>query len=113
MNNVLIFTLIVLGSILGSLGNLLVKKGTQQYPLWQLWRSSRMWWGILFFIVSTLLYLVILPKVELSFVYPLSSMTYIWTTFLSLKFLGERMNVWKWIGLMGIIVGIILIGIGA
>ena len=113
MNSVLIFTLIVLGSIIGSFGNLLVKKGTQQYALWQLWRSSWMWWGILFFVISTLLYLVILPKVELSFVYPLSSMTYIWTTFLSLKFLGEKMNVWKWIGLMGIIVGIILIGVGA
>ena len=113
MNSILIFILVVLGSLIGSFGNVFIKKGTTHHPLLQLWRSSQVWWGMVFFIVSTILYLVILPQVDLSFVYPLSSMTYIWTTFLSLKFLGERMNLWKWIGLSGIIVGIILIGIGA
>lgn len=113
MINILILLLVVLGSLLGSIGNIFIKKGTQNHALLQLWKSPKIWWGLIFFVFSTALYLVILPFVELSFVYPLSSMTYIWTTFLSLKFLGEKMNLWKWLGLAGIILGIILIGVGS
>ena len=112
MINLWILGLIVLGSFIGSLGNVFIKKGTSSHALFHLWRSPNIWWGMLLFIISTILYLVILPFVELSFVYPLSSLTYIWTTFLSLKFLGETMNKWKWMGLAGIIIGIILIGMG-
>ena len=49
---------------------------------------------------------------ELTVLVPLASLNYIWASLLAIKFLGEKMNTWKWVGVIGIMLGIILIGLG-
>ena len=43
---------------------------------------------------------------------PLASLNYIWTAILAQYYLNEKMNVWKWAGILAIFVGLAFIGIG-
>ncbi|HIH11639.1 TPA: EamA family transporter [Candidatus Woesearchaeota archaeon] len=107
------FIVVILGTIVGSIGTLLIKKGTQRFSFSRLWKSPEMWGGAALYIVSTLFYVIALRQEELSVVYPIVSFTYIWTTLLSVKFLGEKMNKFKWIALVGIILGVTMVGLGS
>lgn len=48
---------------------------------------------------------------ELTVLVPLASLNYIWASILAVRFLGEKMNGWKWAGIFTIMVGITLIGL--
>ena len=50
---------------------------------------------------------------EVSVLYPIIATSYIWVSFLSIFFLNESMNNFKWLGVTSIIAGIILIGYGS
>ena len=69
--------------------------------------------GILLYIVGGALLIISFRGGEVSVLYPLIATSYIWVSFLSMKFLGEIMNAYKWIGIIGIIMGIVLIGYGS
>lgn len=113
MISLFIFSLMLVGSLLGAVGTTLIKKGTGQHSFFQIFRTPFFWWGFFLIVLSTLLYFVALRQEELSVLYPLASLTYVWTTFLSVKYLGEHMNSWKWLGLSGIVLGVVFVGIGS
>ena len=50
---------------------------------------------------------------EVSVLYPIIATSYVWVSLLSMKFLDEKINIFKWIGISIIIAGIILIGYGS
>jgi uncharacterized membrane protein len=105
--------LVLTGSIIGAFGTLLVKKSVDKHSFIAALRSTLMWAGIVLYGLSTLFYIFALRKEELSVIYPLVSTTYIWTTLFSIKFLKEKMNDYKWIGLGAIILGVVLVGMGS
>jgi drug/metabolite transporter (DMT)-like permease len=49
---------------------------------------------------------------ELSVLYPLIALSYVWVAILSKIFLGDMMNPFKWAGIIFIMAGVSLIGIG-
>ncbi|MCK4670862.1 MAG: hypothetical protein KAT43_06675 [Nanoarchaeota archaeon] len=49
---------------------------------------------------------------ELSVLYPVFAVNYIWVALLAAKIFGDAFNTWKIIGILGIVLGITLIGIG-
>ena len=112
MVNVTSIILVLFGTFLGAVGALLIKKGNDQFAFTPFIRSNYFWVGVPFYVVSTICYIFALRMEQLSIIYPLVSTTYIWTTIFSVRYLGEEMNKWKYIGLAGIVVGIVLIGIG-
>lgn len=113
MIGIFIFFLIIVGVLSGSLAVILLKKAASKYPLRQLFFRRIFWEGVILFGISLLLYVVILQREELSVVYPLSSISYLITTMLSVKYLGEKMTIWKWIALAGVMMGVTLIAIGS
>ena len=50
---------------------------------------------------------------EVSVLYPIVATSYIWVSFLSIYFLNEAMNLFKWLGVSIIFFGIVLIGYGS
>ena len=50
---------------------------------------------------------------DVSVLYPIVATSYIWVSFLSIYFLNEAMNFFKWLGIFTIILGIALIGYGS
>ncbi len=69
--------------------------------------------GILLYVVGGALIIIAFRGGEVSVLYPIIAMSYIWVSLLSVKFLGEIMNEFKWAGIAAIITGIFLIGYGS
>ena len=113
MIGLLILFLIIVGVLSGSMAILLLKKAAVKYPLRQLFFRRIFWEGVVLFGFSLLLYVIILQREDISVVYPLSSISYLITTLLSVKYLGEKMNVWKGLALIGVMLGVTLIAIGS
>lgn len=113
MNKILITTIVLFGGILGSLGSLLIKLGVDRFHLKDIWKHKVFYIGGFFYALSSILYLFALSKGDVTFVYPLVSTTYIWTLLFSVHLLSEKMNKWKWIGIIGIILGVVLVGLGS
>ena len=69
--------------------------------------------GLLLYAVGGALMILSFRGGEVSVLYPIIATSYIWVSFLSMFFLGEIMNTFKWIGVITIIGGIALIGYGS
>jgi drug/metabolite transporter (DMT)-like permease len=59
---------------------------------------------------STVLFVLALRKGELSLLYPVFTLTYVWVTVLSVKILHESMNNFKLAGLVMIMAGVAVLG---
>jgi uncharacterized membrane protein len=122
VNTFLIGVLIVgLATIVSALGPIFMKRGAERFslnPRKFLKDSSVLFknWGVilgcLFFGTSAVIFVVALRYGELSVLYPITSLSYIWACLLSIKFLNERMNAPKWAGIFAILIGVALIGLG-
>ena len=98
-------------TIVGAFGALFFKKGSADFSmnvLHQL-KNTNLIIGVLLYAVPTPIYLWALKNADLSLLYPINSLTYIWVSLLSMKFLGERMNKYKWTGTGLIILGVIML----
>lgn len=113
MVSAFVLLIIGFGSLIGASGNLVIKKAVDGAEFRKLIFSGKLWGGMVLYALSVLCYLLALSREELSVVYPLVSLTYVWTIILSVKYLNERMNGWKYFSLIGIILGIVLIGMGS
>ena len=69
--------------------------------------------GLLLYVVGGALLIISFRGGEVSVLYPIFATSYIWVSFLSVKFLGEIMNILKWIGVVSIIIGIVSISYGS
>ncbi len=69
--------------------------------------------GFLLYIIGGTLIILSFRGGEVSVLYPIIATSYIWVSLLSIRFLGEVMNLFKWAGISSIILGIILIGYGS
>lgn len=105
--------LIMLSTILGGFGALFIKLGASRFsihPL-KLLTNYRFLAGAALYTVSMPIYVLGLRSLPVSVAYPLTSMTYIWVTLLSAKYLNEQVDAWRWTGIACIIAGIILLNI--
>lgn len=107
--------LIISASLLGAFGPILLKKASAKSlsKLSSLATNYHLLGGVALYAVGTLLFIPALKGGELSVLYPFVSLSYIWVSLLSVKFLGEKMNKYKWLGIALIIIGVSFIGIGS
>ena len=69
--------------------------------------------GILLYAVGGTILILSFRGGEVSVLYPIIATSYIWVSFLSIYFLNENMNFFKWLGIFIIMAGIVLIGYGS
>ena len=107
--------LVVLATLIGSFGPILLKKASAKKlsKISSLIRNYHLFGGISLYGVGTILFIPALKGGDLSVLYPFVALAYIWVSLLSIKFLGEKMNTMKWLGIALIIVGVSFIGIGS
>ncbi|WP_167893956.1 EamA family transporter [Thermococcus sp. M36] len=67
--------------------------------------------GAVLYALSFFLWLLALSKFQLSFMYPMLSLAYIVTTLLAFVWLHEPVRLSRWIGVVLIIIGAILVGL--
>ena len=102
---------VVIGSIVGSFGALFLKKGSDNFELSikSLMHNKTLITGVFLYGLGFLLFIPMLKYADLSILYPLSALTYIWVCFLSKRYLGEVINKPKWIGVLIILLGVVFI----
>ena len=107
--------LVLLAATLGSFGPILLKKASKDltFNIKTIISNKYLLGGLVFYGIGTALFIPALKGGELSVLYPLVASTYIWVSLLSIKFLGEKMNAFKWAGVALIIIGVTLVGLGA
>jgi len=106
--------LVILGTLSGAFGPLLLKKGADlaKHDFFK-GVFFRIVPGGFFYVVGTSFFIIALKGGDLSVLYPFVSTSYIFVSLLSMKYLGEKMTKYKWIGIGSIIIGITFIGFGA
>ena len=114
-------------TILGAAAQMLIKQGTnmmpplmdptggsaaQQAPMiaWKILTNLPLFGGLACYGISTILLVLALRYGELSVLYPIIALTYVWVAILSVGFLGESINVFKFMGLVFIVLGVAVLG---
>lgn len=107
--------LVVMATFIGAFGPILLKKASAKKlsSIRELAKNYYLFGGVSLYGMGTLLFIPALKGGDLSVLYPFVALTYIWVSFLSVKFLGEKMNKLKWFGIASIIIGVSLIGLGS
>lgn len=112
MNNYIIaIALTVFSTIIGSFGTLLLKKGSVKVTknLSSFFYNKLLIFGALLYVGAVVFYIIGLKWVNVTVLYPITSTAYIWITLLSIKFLKEKINTYKWLGIAFIIFGVVMI----
>lgn len=104
MNNYLF--LIILGfTLLGSYGSYCFKKAASKESIIKILLEPILYMGAILYLISLLLNIYILEYLPYNVVFPLTSLTYVWTLIIARVVLKESITKKK-------IIGIILLGLG-
>ena len=107
--------LVVLATLVGAFGPILLKKASAKKlsTIKSLSTNYHLFGGVALYAIGTLLFIPSLKGGDLSVLYPFVALAYVWVSLLSVKFLGEKMNRLKWLGIALIIIGVSFIGFGS
>ena len=99
-------------TILGSAAQLLIKAGMSHFsPHWlALLTNLPLIAGYTLYGINTLMMVLALRNGEMSMLYPIIALTYVWTTLLSYTLLHEPSNVFKNLGIATIVLGVAVMG---
>ena len=68
--------------------------------------------GLFIYGVAAMMLIIALKYGELSVLYPIISLSFVWVNLLSMRFLAEPLTALKWTGIIFIIAGVSFIGFG-
>lgn len=119
MNTFFLFTL---GIIMGSVGGILTKLGANTMGAIEISGLSSLMdfavkiitnWkivlGLALYFLSAVVWTYLLTKLELSYVQPILALTYVVTPILAMIFIGEKVPIARWIGIIIIIFGVYIV----
>jgi len=106
--------LVFAASVVGSFGAVFLKLGAARLDGSVLsFLNSRLAVGVALFLGSSVFYAAGIKGGQLSVLYPMVSLGYIWTLLWSRLFFGEAMTREKFMGLGLILAGVFLVGLGS
>jgi len=107
--------MVVIGTLVGAFGPILLKKASEKKlsKISSLMANYHLFGGVSLYAVGTMIFIPALKGGELSVLYPFVALVYVWVSLLSVKFLNEKMNKAKWIGIVLILLGVTFIGLGS
>jgi drug/metabolite transporter (DMT)-like permease len=117
-----LLTILIIGLIFESAGVVLLKKGITQIgevkvisaaEIGRVVRAgltnSQILLGVLFEFLFFISLLVLMNKSDISFLWPLTGLSFVFATFAAILFLGERVSTMRWAGVVFIVLGAALI----
>lgn len=100
-------------TLLSAVGQILIKTGastlTRSHP-WAMLTNVPLIAGYGLYGLMTIMFIYALRDEELSFVYPIISLSYVWVAGLSVWLLHEVINGWKLLGIATIVAGVAVLG---
>ena len=111
--------LVFLCTLLGAAAQILMKAGTQAHQgegllglLVAIFTQPKLFAGYVLYGLSTALLVIALKYGQLSILYPVIALTYVWVTILSVMIYQEVLNPFKLIGLTTVVLGVAVLGRG-
>jgi drug/metabolite transporter (DMT)-like permease len=106
--------LVLVASVFGSFGAVFLKKGAAHLHegFWRIF-NLQLGFGVALFLLSSVFFVSGIRNGELSVLYPMVSLGYVWTLFWSRLFFGERFTRGKFVGLALILLGVFFVGLGS
>ena len=106
--------LVLFASFIGSFGAVFLKWGAGRISrnLKTIILNWRLAAGVALYLISTVFYLMALKRGELSILFPMVSLGYVWTLLWSKLFFGEPFTHRKFAGLALIFAGLIVLNLG-
>jgi undecaprenyl phosphate-alpha-L-ara4N flippase subunit ArnE len=103
--------LVLIAAVVGAFGQLNFKLGSEGLPLKirAFLGNKHLIIGVILYALNTVIFIIALRGGELTVLYPLVATNYIWTVLLAKKFLNEKINLFKWTGLILIVIGVAFI----
>jgi drug/metabolite transporter (DMT)-like permease len=107
--------LVFISVFLGAMGQIAMKNGINGVEinaiidLPKIVSNIYVWLGLSLYGVSAVFWLVALTRFDVSYMYPLVSMGYVLTAVFAYVFLHESIGVYRWLGILLIIGGVLLI----
>ncbi len=118
-----ILIILFIGLVFESTGIVLLKKGmaavgevkmTGAREIFRVLKASvtnpKIIGGVFFEALFFACLLVMMSKSDISFIWPLTGLSFVFSTFAAMWFLGETVSAMRWIGVMMIVVGSVVIG---
>ena len=68
--------------------------------------------GLLLYLIGGILVIISFRYGEITILYPILATSYVWINLLSNYFFEEQINIFKWMGIAAIIMGVSLLGFG-
>jgi len=113
------YLILFISVLLAVIGQLLMKQGMNQFgtfPVTELlsriipmFLNPWVFAGLVSFGISSVFWLVVLSRLNLSFVYPMVSLAYVVVAFASIVFFKESVSLIRWLGILVICFGVFLI----
>lgn len=108
--------LVIIGGLIGAFGPIFLKKAASTINFKEfstILKNKYLFFGVLVYFLSTIVFVPALKGGDLSVLYPLVGLSYVWVCFYSKYMLNEKMTFIKWLGIIIIIIGVSFIGFGA
>lgn len=105
--------LVFVCTILGAAAQILMKIGSthmDHFDVMQVFTNLPLFVGYALYGINTVLLMFALRDGELSKLYPIIALTYVWVTVLSIYFFQESLTFWKGAGIAIIVAGVSVLG---
>jgi drug/metabolite transporter (DMT)-like permease len=102
----MIIGLLVISTLLGAVGQFFFKYSFADRGSF----AALMLVGLLSYALSTVIYLFVLSRVHLSWAYSMGGISYVFAVLLAYIILMEKVPPLRWVGVLAIAVGVVLIG---
>lgn len=106
---IIYFGLLLVMTILGSVASLFLKKASSLDSINKIVQNWNIYIGAMLYLLSAFLNIIVLKYLDYSIVLPLTSLTYVWTMFISYLELGEKITRRKIGGIVFILIGAIFV----
>ncbi|MGV8140991.1 MAG: EamA family transporter [Candidatus Woesearchaeota archaeon] len=116
MSILTVILLMLVSTIIGAFGSIFLKKGAEHFHIRftiegivGILKNWKIILGLGLYVLSTITFIYMLKTEELSVLYPLTSMGYIFVTVFSVVLLKEKLNIYKIFGIALIVLGVALV----
>jgi uncharacterized membrane protein len=112
MSPKLIAVLLAIGcSFLGAAGQIFFKLGSEQltFNIFEQMTNYKLMIGLVFYGIATIGYVFALKQANVSMLYPIMALSYVWVIIMATIFLKEPFQTYKLIGIAGLFLSISII----
>ncbi len=112
--NILVVLGLLIMTIAGTFGAMFFKRASASLAagsLLSLIKNYNLYIGGAFYLLGAVLNILLLRKLDYSIVYPMTSLTYVWTLLVSFFFFHEKINKQKVLAIILIVAGAVIINL--